>query len=52
MIGLDANVLIRYITQDDPVQSRQATDIIERLLTEEDPGFVGVCRDGRDRVGP
>ncbi len=42
MIGLDTNVLIRYITQDDPVQSRQAADIIERLLTEEDPGFVSI----------
>jgi predicted nucleic-acid-binding protein len=42
MIGLDTNVLVRYLTQDDPLQSRKATDLIERRLTEEDPGFVSV----------
>jgi predicted nucleic-acid-binding protein len=42
MIGLDTNILVRYLTQDDPVQSPQATDIIERLLTERNPGFVSV----------
>ena len=25
MIGLDSNVLVRYLTQDDPVQSKKAT---------------------------
>jgi predicted nucleic-acid-binding protein len=44
MIGFDTNVLLRYLTQDDPVQSPRATDIIERRLTEEEPGFVSlVC---------
>ena len=42
MIGLDTNILIRYLTQDDPVQSRKATEILERQLTEENPGFVSV----------
>ena len=42
MIGLDTNVLVRYLTQDDPVQSPQATDIVERRLTEENPGFVSI----------
>ena len=42
MIGLDTNVLVRYLAQDDPVQSPQATDIIERQLTEENPGFVSI----------
>jgi predicted nucleic-acid-binding protein len=40
VIGLDTNVLVRYLAQDDPVQSRQATELIERQLTAEDPGFV------------
>ena len=40
MIGLDSNVLVRYLTQDDPIQSPKATEIIERRLTEENPGFV------------
>lgn len=42
MIGLDTNILVRYLTQDDPVQSRTATEIIERQLNEEVPGFVSV----------
>jgi predicted nucleic-acid-binding protein len=42
MIGLDTNVLLRYLTQDDPPQSRRATEIIERRLTEQEPGFVSL----------
>lgn len=42
MIGLDTNVLVRYLTQDDPIQSPKATEIVERRLTEENPGFVSV----------
>lgn len=42
MIGLDTNVLIRYLTQDDPVQSAKATDIFERRLTLKSPGFVSI----------
>jgi len=40
MIGLDSNILVRYLTQDDPIQSPKAIAIIERRLTEENPGFV------------
>jgi len=39
MIGLDTNVLVRYIMQDDPKQSPKATHLIESL-TSEQPGFV------------
>ncbi|HTU55094.1 MAG TPA: type II toxin-antitoxin system VapC family toxin [Acetobacteraceae bacterium] len=42
MIGLDTNVVIRYLAQDDPVQSPIATELIERRLSEEDPGFLSV----------
>lgn len=42
MIGLDTNILVRYLAQDDPVQSPKATEILERRLTEKDPGFVSV----------
>jgi predicted nucleic-acid-binding protein len=42
MIGLDTNVLVRYLTQDDPAQSRKATEILERRLTEQNPGFVSI----------
>jgi predicted nucleic-acid-binding protein len=42
MIGLDTNILIRYLTQDDPVQSPKATEVIERRLSLANPGFVSV----------
>lgn len=42
MIGLDTNVLVRYLTQDDPIQSPKATELIERRLTESKPGFVSL----------
>ena len=42
MIGLDTNVLIRYLTYDDPIQSAKATEIIERRLTPKNPGFVSI----------
>jgi len=42
MIGLDTNILIRYLTQDDPAQSAKATDILERRLTANNPGFISV----------
>ena len=29
MIGLDTNVLVRYLTQDDPLQSIQANAFVE-----------------------
>ncbi|WP_428534424.1 PIN domain-containing protein [Rhodopila sp.] len=40
MIGLDTNVLVRYLTQDDPVQSLRATELMEYRLTEQDPGYI------------
>jgi predicted nucleic-acid-binding protein len=42
MIGLDTNILVRYLTQDDPVQSPQAGKIMEQQLTEENPGFLSI----------
>jgi predicted nucleic-acid-binding protein len=42
MIGLDTNVVVRYLAQDDPVQSAKATQIFERRLTEQEPGFVSL----------
>jgi predicted nucleic-acid-binding protein len=41
MIGLDTNVLVRYIMQDDAEQSPQATALVESL-TVEAPGFVAL----------
>jgi len=39
MIGLDTNVLVRYIMQDDAKQSPQATRLIESLDVES-PGYI------------
>lgn len=39
MIGLDTNVLVRYIADDDASQSAAAAKIIDSLSTET-PGFV------------
>ncbi len=41
MIGLDTNVLVRYVMQDDPRQSPKANRLIESLRGDE-PGFVPV----------
>ncbi len=42
MIGLDTNVLLRYLVQDDPAQSPKATEVIERRLSMENAGFVSL----------
>lgn len=42
MIGLDTNILVRYIAQDDAAQSLLATRIIEDRLTEDDPGYISL----------
>jgi predicted nucleic-acid-binding protein len=41
MTGLDTNVLVRYIMQDDAMQSPKASRLIESLTADE-PGFVSV----------
>lgn len=40
MIGLDTNVVIRYLVQDDKKQSAVATRFIEKTLTMEAPGYI------------
>lgn len=40
MIGLDTNVLVRYLVQDDPEQARKASSVIARHCTRESPGFI------------
>lgn len=39
MIGLDTNILVRYLVQDDPGQSKLATNFIEKC-SEENPAFI------------
>lgn len=40
MIGLDTNVIVRYVAQDDARQSAAATRLMEKTLSAESPGFV------------
>jgi len=40
VIGVDTNVLVRYLTQDDPKQSPLAARFLERELSREHPGYV------------
>ncbi|NKB71660.1 MAG: PIN domain-containing protein [Candidatus Latescibacteria bacterium] len=40
MIGIDTNVLVRYIVQDDPKQTPIATAFLENNCTAEHPGRV------------
>jgi predicted nucleic-acid-binding protein len=40
MIGLDTNVLVRYITQDDAKQSPQANKLIDNVLSVENCAVI------------
>ena len=40
MIGIDTNVLVRYILQDDKKQSQQSTRFIESHCSDEEPAFI------------
>lgn len=40
MMGIDTNVLVRYITRDDPEQYRAAKSFLESDCTQEEPGYV------------
>ena len=42
MIGLDTNVLVRYLAQDDAKQAAAATRLIEKDLSVGTPGFVSL----------
>jgi predicted nucleic-acid-binding protein len=40
MTGLDTNVLVRYLVQDDPEQARKATRFIASACSAEDPALI------------
>jgi predicted nucleic-acid-binding protein len=42
VIGIDTNVLVRYIVHDDAADARVATKIIERDCSADDPGYVSL----------
>ncbi len=43
MIGLDTNILVRYLVQDDAIQSSKAIGLIDHQLTEANPGFISLA---------
>jgi predicted nucleic-acid-binding protein len=40
MIGVDTNVLVRFLVEDDKVQSAAAAALIERAIADDEPLFV------------
>ena len=40
MIGIDTNILVRYIVQDDEAQAVLASRLLEDTMTEKTPGLV------------
>lgn len=40
MLGVDTNVLVRYILQDDLKQAQQATNFLENECSENIPAFI------------
>ena len=42
MIGLDTNVLVRHIVQDNKEEARTASRLIESRCTADDPGLVSL----------
>lgn len=40
MIGLDTNVLVRYLTQDNAKQAAKTNKLIEKTLTTQNPGSI------------
>jgi predicted nucleic-acid-binding protein len=41
MIGLDTNIIVRYLIQDDPAQATAAARIVDSLSSES-PGFLSL----------
>jgi predicted nucleic-acid-binding protein len=42
VIGIDANVLVRYLAHDDPVQTPMAIRLFERRLSASEPGHLSI----------
>lgn len=40
MIGLDTNILVRYLTQDDPKQAKKAVELIENYSNKKQSMFI------------
>ena len=43
MTGLDTNVVLRYLLQDDAQQTPLANRIVDEILSERNPGFINLA---------
>jgi predicted nucleic-acid-binding protein len=41
VIALDTNILVRFLVEDDPEQTRVAQDLIQRIVEADARGFLG-----------
>ena len=51
MVGLDTNVILRYLLQDDPKQITLANHIVDQVLSDRNPGFISLVTVLRDGMG-
>jgi predicted nucleic-acid-binding protein len=42
MVGLDTNVILRYLLQDDPKQTLLANRIVDEVLSDGNPGLISL----------
>jgi len=42
MIGIDTNILVRFLTQDDPVQALQAERLLTTQCSAAQPGWISI----------
>jgi predicted nucleic-acid-binding protein len=42
MVGLDTNVVLRYLLQDDPKQTPLANHIVDQVLSHRNPGLINL----------
>ena len=42
MVGLDTNVILRYLLQDDPKQTTLANRVVDQVLSDRNPGFISL----------
>ena len=42
MAGLDTNVILRYLLQDDPKQTALANHIVDQVLSDRNPGLISL----------
>ncbi len=42
MVGLDTNVILRYLLQDDPGQTTLVNHVFDEVLSNRNPGFISL----------